>query len=117
MRERQAAGGTQQRKVETRQVIRAAHPEGGEETMSGHELLSRERALPRGAGQDNIVQWHVFRSKEAAAEFIPCIRLGPGQRLVGGYSRDSIGPLWWVGVQVDDLETWGNRGAVNKRAE
>ncbi|NIR62079.1 MAG: hypothetical protein GWO02_22640 [Gammaproteobacteria bacterium] len=77
------------------------------------EFLSQERPLPHG-GRDNVVQWHVFRTREAAEAFAPSVRLGAGQRLVGGYSRDSIGPLWWVGVQVDDIERWGNRQAVNK---
>ena len=82
-----------------------------------HEFLMHERSLPRGDGKDNVVQWHVFRSREAAEEFIPSIVLSEGQHLMGGYSRDSIGALWWVGVVVDDLARWGNRAAINKHAE
>jgi hypothetical protein len=83
--------------------------------MRDVDMLSHELALPEGRGRDNVVQWHAFRSRSAAESFLPGMHLGEGQRLVGGYTRDSIGPLWWVGVQVDDVERWGNRGAVNKR--
>jgi hypothetical protein len=30
---------------------------------------------------------------------------------------DSVGKLWWVGVEVDDLKLWGHSGAINKHAE
>ncbi|HQU14958.1 MAG: hypothetical protein B7Z66_01850 [Chromatiales bacterium 21-64-14] len=79
-------------------------------------LFLTERALPREPGDGNVVQWHAFRRREDAERFGPAVRLGPGQRLVGGHTRDSVGPLWWVGVQVDDLSRWGNRQAINKRA-
>jgi hypothetical protein len=83
--------------------------------MADEDILSRERGLPEGHGEDRIVQWHVFRSREQAEAFLPQVRLAEGQRLIGGRARDSIGVLWWVGVQVDDLEKWGDRRAVNKR--
>lgn len=79
-------------------------------------LFLNERALPRAPGDGNVVQWHAFRRREDAERFVPSVRLGPGQQLVGGRTRDSLGPLWWVGVQVDDLDQWGNRQAINKRA-
>lgn len=82
--------------------------------MHEEDLLNHELALPEGKAQDRVVQWHVFRTREQAQAFMPGVRLGAGQRLVGGYTRDSIGPLWWVGVQVDDLARWGNLQAVNK---
>nr|WP_175628243.1 hypothetical protein [Thioalkalivibrio denitrificans] len=78
------------------------------------DFLSRELSLPEGRGRDGVVQWHVFRSREAAEAFVPNVKLNDGQKLVGGYTRDSVGPLWWVGVQVSDLDRWGNRSAVNK---
>lgn len=77
-------------------------------------LLDHELALPEGHGKDRVVQWHVFRTRDQAAAFLPSIKLADGQSLVGGYTRDSVGPLWWLGVQVDDVERWGNRGSVNK---
>lgn len=78
------------------------------------DLLDHELALPEGHGKDRVVQWHVFRTKAQAEAFLPGVRLAEGQSLVGGYTRDSVGPLWWVGVQVDDVDRWGNRQAVNK---
>lgn len=79
-------------------------------------FLTQERSLPDGSGRGNVVQWHVFRDRTQAEDFIPAIQLDEGQGLVGGYSRDSIGPFWWVGVQVANLSHWGNRSAINKRA-
>lgn len=76
-----------------------------------------ERSLPDHSGRDNIVQWHVFRSEEAARNHVPAIKLGEGQELVCGKTSDSIGPIWWVGVRVEDLSRWGNRGAINKHAQ
>lgn len=78
-------------------------------------FLSEERSLPAGHGEDRIVQWHVFRAEAEARKFAEAVRLGEGQRLVGGTTRDSLGALTWVGVEVDDLERWGHHDAVNKR--
>lgn len=77
-------------------------------------FLQEEQSLPEGHGRDRIVQWHVFRSRSETEQFARGIRLGPGQTCVGGCTRDSFGVLYWVGVQVDDVEAWGNRAAVNK---
>ena len=82
--------------------------------MNDTDFLAHEHPLPEGHGSDGVVQWHVFRSREAAEAFVPNVKLDRDQRLVGGYTRDSVGPLWWVGVQVGDVDRWGNRGAVNK---
>ncbi len=82
--------------------------------MVDEELLSHELALPEGHGKDGVVQWHVFRSRRQAEEFLPAIKLSEEQQLVGGYTRDSVGPLWWVGVQVADPASWGNASAINK---
>lgn len=84
--------------------------------MTDVSFLSHERSLPEHGGRANIVQWHVFRRREEAESFVPAIRLGAGQSLVGGYSRDSVGPFWWVGVEVEDLPHWGNASAINKHA-
>ncbi|OBS09954.1 hypothetical protein [Acidihalobacter prosperus] len=78
------------------------------------ELLDVTRPLPQGHGIDGIVQWHCFRHREDAAGFVPSIRLLGAQQLVGGRTEDSLGPLWWVGVRVDNLGRWGNLQAVNK---
>ncbi|WP_043739850.1 hypothetical protein [Thioalkalivibrio nitratireducens] len=82
--------------------------------MTELALLDQEHPLPEGRGNDRIVQWHVFRARGQAETFAHGVRLAPGQRLVGGFTRDSLGRLYWVGVQVDDLDAWGNRSAVNK---
>lgn len=80
------------------------------------DFLRRERSLPDHQGRGRIVQWHVFRSREQAGDFAAAVKLGADQSLVGGYSRDSVGPLWWVGVQVRDLASWGSLRAINKHA-
>ncbi len=79
------------------------------------QFLSEDRPLPE-AGQGNIVQWHVYRQFSEARAHLAHIMLGQGQRIVGGHSRDSIGDLWWVGVEVEDVHRWGNPGAINKHA-
>lgn len=86
----------------------------GAADMTDFAFLEEEQPLPEGHGHDHIVQWHVFRSRSAAETFARGIRLERDQRMVGGFSRDSVGVLYWVGVHVDDLEAWGNRSAVNK---
>ena len=82
--------------------------------MREEEMLNHELALPEGNAKDRVVQWHVFRTRQQAEAFVPGVRLGEGQSLIGGHTRDSIGPLWWVGVQVEDVAQWGNARAVNK---
>lgn len=84
--------------------------------MDAEKLLAQERPLPSVGGGEGIVNWHVFRQREAALKFIPGIRLGEGQEIVGGHTADSLGELWWVGVRVADIERWGNRQAVHKHA-
>ncbi|QKT02922.1 hypothetical protein HUS23_03405 [Ectothiorhodospiraceae bacterium 2226] len=81
------------------------------------DVLERERPLPDGTGADGVVHWRVFRHREAARDYLPAIQLGTGQRIVGGYSRDSVGALWWIGVQVDNVHAWGNLSAINKHAK
>lgn len=78
------------------------------------DLLDHAHRLPEGHGKDGIVHWHCFRQREAAVAFIPSIRLDREQQLVGGRTEDSLGPLWWVGVRIPDLDQWGNVQAVNK---
>ncbi len=83
-----------------------------------HDLerrLTQERSLPgKRPEADRIVYWHVFRRPEDALDFARNILLEDDEHLVGGYTRDSIGAMWWVGVQVGDLTAWGNRQAVHK---
>lgn len=79
-------------------------------------IFEREVPLPSGDGNDGIVHWHAFRQREQAERFRPSVHLAQGQTLVGGYTQDSMGPLWWLGVRVEDVERWGNRQALNKHA-
>lgn len=81
--------------------------------MSDYHFLSQEKPLPHGH-ESKVVQWHVYRQEKQAVEHIKHIVLGSEQKLVGGYCRDSIGPLWWVGVEVESVERWGNKQAINK---
>ncbi|HKK14134.1 MAG TPA: hypothetical protein VKA14_05670 [Gammaproteobacteria bacterium] len=60
----------------------------------------------------HVVNWHVFRRRDDAADFSRNILLEDGEHIVAGQASDSIGSLWWVGVHVDDLEAWGNRDAI-----
>jgi len=82
-----------------------------------HEFLANHRPLPAHNSENKVVQWHVFRNAAQADEYAEHIRLGAGQSIVGGFDSDSIGKLWWVGVEVDDLTRWGNAAAVNKHAQ
>ncbi|MGH8672516.1 MAG: hypothetical protein ACREUA_10865 [Burkholderiales bacterium] len=80
-------------------------------------FILEERHLPARDPQNRVVQWHVFRDPREADEYAGNIVLGPGQHIVGGKDSDSIGSLWWVGVEVDDLSHWGNVAAINKHAQ
>ncbi|MDA8382565.1 MAG: hypothetical protein M0037_05785 [Betaproteobacteria bacterium] len=82
-----------------------------------HHFLNEPRGMPHKGPDNRIVHWHVFRHPEEADDYVHHIVLGAGQRLVGGFAQDSVGGLWWVGVEVDDLTRWGNRAAVHKHAE
>ena len=82
-----------------------------------HEFLVNHRQLPTHHAENKVVQWHVFRDVAEADEYADHIQLGDGQSIVGGFDKDSIGQLWWVGVEVADLSSWGNRSAVNKHAQ
>ena len=82
-----------------------------------HIFISEQRVLPTQTSGDTVVHWHIFRSLDEAEDYAEHIQLGERQRIVGGTDSDSIGVLWWVGVEVDDVARWGNQGAVNKHAK
>lgn len=82
-----------------------------------HEFLASHRRLPGHHAENRVVQWHVFRDVVQADDYADHIQLSSSQTIVGGFDSDSIGTLWWVGVEVDDLASWGNRSAVNKHAQ
>lgn len=76
------------------------------------DFLGQERALPEDPKTERVVLWKVFRSQNEALEYSHHILLEPDQKLVGGYATDTVGKFWWVGVQVEDLEAWGNSQAI-----
>ncbi len=80
-------------------------------------ILNEYRTLPVSNASNKVVSWHVFRTLSEAGEYAESIRLGDGQHIVGGMDADSVGKLWWVGVEVEDIARWGNPAAVNKHAE
>lgn len=80
-------------------------------------ILKEFRCLPARDERNRVVSWHVFRTASEAEEYAESIQLGEGQHIVGGMDSDTIGKLWWVGVEVDDVARWGNPAAVNKHAE
>ena len=84
--------------------------------MSKPIFLEQPRRLPDRLTPGRMVQWHVFRDFNQAVEYAIHITLGEGQHIAGGWDQDSVGKLWWVGVEVEDLRRWGNAGAVNKHA-
>lgn len=77
-------------------------------------MFARRRALPADPVAERIVTWHVFRHAEEARDFARHVMLGAGESLVGGTTRDSLGELYWVGVQVEDIDAWGDRRAIHK---
>ena len=92
-----------------------AHFPNLEELACLSDSLDQKRRLPRRSDADSaVVCWRVFRKKTLALEFARHVQLVPSQRLIGGHLIDSIGSLWWVGVEVDSIAAWGNRDAVHK---
>ncbi|RMD67748.1 MAG: hypothetical protein D6819_10905 [Gammaproteobacteria bacterium] len=70
--------------------------------------------LPRDPASQGIVYWHVFRRPQDALAFARHILLEPGEALTGGRSADRLGPLWWVGVEVEDWTLWEGRQPVHR---
>lgn len=75
-------------------------------------LLQQERPLPQDPKSERVVLWKVFRSENEAIEYSRHVLLEPDQKLVGGHATDTVGEFWWIGVQVDSLEAWGNSQAI-----
>lgn len=75
-------------------------------------FLEQARPVPQDGLRERIVIWRIFRSQEEAQAYSGHILLGDGQHIVGGRSEDDVGPLFWVGVQVDDVARWGNTRAI-----
>lgn len=75
-------------------------------------LLEQEHALPADPKKDRVVLWKIFRDPAEALEYSHHILLEPDQKLVGGRAADTVGKLWWLGVEVANLEAWGNSQAI-----
>lgn len=76
------------------------------------QLLSQSRKLPDDPQKDRIVLWKIFRNENDALEYSHHILLEEDQRIVGGSSSDSAGNFFWLGIEVEDLEAWGNTQAI-----
>lgn len=75
-------------------------------------LLDQEHILPHDPREARIVLWKTFRDPEEALAFSRNILLEKGQTLLGGHCQDSLGTLYWVGVQVENLAAWGHPMAI-----
>ena len=67
--------------------------------------LSAERPLPDDPAMARLATWSVFRESDKALTYARYVLLDDGDALVGGRTHDSLGALYWVGVQVRDLKT------------
>lgn len=76
------------------------------------QILAQPRPLPEDPQKERVVLWKVFRSNEEALEYSQHIMLEPSQKIIGGHGRDSAGEFFWLGVEVESLETWGNSQAI-----
>ncbi len=80
------------------------------------QIFTQLRQAPTHKEHHQVVFWHVFRALSEAEAYADNVVLCDGQYLVGGVDHDSVGSLWWIGVEVDDLTKWGNLGSINKHA-
>ena len=76
------------------------------------KVLTQPRHLPEEPKTERVVLWKVFRSEDTALEYSRHIMLEQDQCIVGGQGTDSVGEYFWLGVEVADLEKWGNSQAI-----
>lgn len=72
--------------------------------------LNAERLLPRDPASERLATWSVFREADKALNYARYVLLNEGETLVGGCLHDSVGTLYWVGVQVPDVRTLDTGG-------
>lgn len=77
-------------------------------------ILDVDREVPSRAPIENAVNWSVFRRRAEAEQYLERVILSDGHELIGGHSQDSVGEYWWVGIQVQAIDGWGSRQAINK---
>lgn len=76
------------------------------------QVLKQMRHLPTDPKTERVVMWKVFRHEDEALQYSQNILLESDQCIVGGHSTDSAGHFFWLGVQVEDLATWGHTQAI-----
>jgi len=76
------------------------------------KVLTQARPLPEDPQKERVVLWKVFRDEAEALEYSHHILLEPDQKIVGGHGTDSVGAFFWLGIEVADLEAWGNTQAI-----
>ncbi len=86
-----------------------------ERDLAVKDLLGKERQLPQDPREERIVVWKSFRNPEEARDYAEHILLDADQVLVGGHCKDSLDRVYWVGVQVPDMNAWGHSMAVQLR--
>ena len=81
------------------------------------ELLEY-RPLPNALSAESqlIAFARAFRHRDEALQYAQHILLDRGQHLTGGYTIDSVGDLWWIGVQMDTLDQWRSNGGFHRVA-
>lgn len=77
-----------------------------------NQILAQPKPLPEDPEKERIVLWKIFRSENEALEYSHHILLEPSQQIVGGHGTDTVGAFFWLGVEVADLEKWGNTHAI-----
>lgn len=82
------------------------------------QLETRKPLPTRKNAEELLISFsHVFRQFEEAVKFSESILLNSGESLVAGYTEDSIGKLYWLGVQVDNIERWRANGGFHHVAK
>ena len=76
------------------------------------KILVQLKPLPEEPQKERVVLWKVFRTEDDALEYSHHIMLEPDQQIVGGHGTDSVGGFFWLGVEVANLEKWGNSQAI-----
>jgi len=70
-----------------------------------YALDEGERPVPDDPAKARLATWSVFREPEKALTYARYVLLDEGDELVGGRTHDSLGALYWVGVQVRSFKT------------
>lgn len=82
------------------------------------EDLKIESEIPtRSSAESLLVSYsRLFRKYDEAVEFAKNMMLSDGESLIGGCAKDSVGDLWWAGIQVNKFEQWRANGGYHQNA-